>query len=109
MASGGSSRRQVIGYGVAVAAAIGGVAGLNDARRHAGGHAGRRRPVRQPAELPQPRMLRSVGRELSVRLTARPALVDLGAPRQVATFSYDGVLPGHTWEVRPGDTLRVHL
>lgn len=108
MSGGGSSRRHILGYGVAVAAAIGGVAGLNDARRRADSHAGRHPVPRQP-ELPQPRLLRSEGRELSVRLTARPAVVGIGAARPVTTVTYDGVLPGHTWEVRPGDTLRVHL
>ena len=61
------------------------------------------------APLPQPRVIRSEGGVLDVTLTAKPAMVDLGAPRLVSTYTWDGVVPGHTWEVRPGDTMRVHL
>jgi FtsP/CotA-like multicopper oxidase with cupredoxin domain len=33
----------------------------------------------------------------------------MGAPAPVSTYTFDHVVPGHTWEVRPGDTLSVDL
>ena len=54
-------------------------------------------------------MLSSEGGELRVALTARRGIVDLGAPRLVRTYTYNNTVPGYTWEVRGGDTLRVHL
>jgi len=50
-----------------------------------------------------------VGGELALTLRAVPAVVDLRAPSPVTTLTYDGVVPGHTWEVNPGDTLRLLL
>ncbi len=66
-------------------------------------------PARSPVELPQPRVLKSAGGELAVTLTATPATVDMGAPLPVQTYTFDNVVPGHTWEINPGDTLRVAL
>ncbi|MGH7922808.1 MAG: multicopper oxidase family protein, partial [Candidatus Dormibacteraceae bacterium] len=42
-------------------------------------------------------------------LTARPGTVDMRAPRAVRTYTYDNIVPGYTWEIRPGDTLKVDL
>jgi FtsP/CotA-like multicopper oxidase with cupredoxin domain len=67
------------------------------------------RPGGRPPEFPAPRVLSAADGELRVTLTARTALVDLGAPQLVRTYAYDGAVPGRTWEVRGGDTLRVHL
>jgi FtsP/CotA-like multicopper oxidase with cupredoxin domain len=66
-------------------------------------------PGGRPPEFPAPRVLSAADGELRVTLTARTALVDLGAPQLVRTYAYDGAVPGRTWEVRGGDTLRVHL
>jgi FtsP/CotA-like multicopper oxidase with cupredoxin domain len=33
----------------------------------------------------------------------------MGAIQPVRTYTYDGVVPGHTWELRGGDTLRIDL
>ncbi len=33
----------------------------------------------------------------------------MGAPELVKTYTWNKVVPGYTWEVLPGDTLRVHL
>jgi FtsP/CotA-like multicopper oxidase with cupredoxin domain len=54
-------------------------------------------------------VLKSAHGELAVTLTARPGVVHMGAPRPVKTYTYDNVVPGYTWEVNPGDTLKVDL
>ena len=33
----------------------------------------------------------------------------MGAPKPVRTYTYDGVVPGYTWELRGGDVLTVDL
>src|SRR3984957_15027016 len=130
------SRRQAIGYGAAAAGALAGsldTAQRAQAARALGDWLGPRRPIelpppagparraqaagalgdglarRRPIELPQPRVLRSSHHELNVRLTTRPGVVDVGAPRLVRTYTYDGVVPSYTWDIDPGDTIRVHL
>jgi FtsP/CotA-like multicopper oxidase with cupredoxin domain len=62
-----------------------------------------------PVGLPQPKVLKSANGELAVTLTARPGVVDMGASQPATTYTYDDVIPGHTWEIDPGDTLRVEL
>src|SRR5882724_9710376 len=108
------SRRQMFGFG---ASAV--VAGTAAGVMHRTGDLGTagpgripgripRRPARPPMPgLPAPRVLRSRDGELSVRLTAQRGVVDMNAPRLVQTYTFDRVVPGHTWEIRPGDTLRV--
>jgi FtsP/CotA-like multicopper oxidase with cupredoxin domain len=100
------SRRQAIGLGVGAAAA-GALAGPVLARGTQEAAAAAASRIGQ--ELPQPRVLRSAHGELAVQLTTRPGLVDMGAPRLVRTWTYNGAVPGYTWDVRPGDTIRVHL
>ncbi len=53
-------------------------------------------------ELPQPRVLKSRGHELSVKLTCTPATVDMGAPVPVKTYTYNGVVPD-----TPGNSIPV--
>ncbi len=65
--------------------------------------------ARRPRALPQPAVLRSSRGVLGVRLTAVPAVVDMGAPRLVRTYTWNKVVPGPTWEIQAGDTLKVHL
>ena len=62
-----------------------------------------------PGELRQPAVLKSDGDALALTLTAMPGVVDIGAAKPVTTFTYDNMLPGSTWELRPGQTLRVDL
>jgi FtsP/CotA-like multicopper oxidase with cupredoxin domain len=98
------SRRQAISYGLGAAAARA-LAGRDRLLRGSG-----RGPRTQPAPgLPQPVALRSRDGELVVRLTGRPGVVAMNAPKPVTTYTFDGTVPGHTWEIRPGDTLRVRL
>src|SRR5580698_1174179 len=98
---GGVNRRAVLSYslGIGAAAAAGIMRKGDDARARAAAA----RPFHAP------RVLRSSGGLLDVALTARPALVDVGARRPADTYTYNGLLPGRTWEVRGGDTLRVRL
>jgi FtsP/CotA-like multicopper oxidase with cupredoxin domain len=109
MAGSPISRRTVLGYGAGIAGAT--YAGLAAKQRNELAHrAGPAGPVTpRPAGFPAPRVLSSAGGELRVALTARRGIVDLGAPRLVRTYTYDNVVPGYTWEVRGGDTLKVHL
>ncbi|HMH91544.1 MAG TPA: multicopper oxidase domain-containing protein [Streptosporangiaceae bacterium] len=113
MAGGPISRRAVLSYGAGIAGAT--YAGLAAKQQselaHPTGPAGPApRPVPpRPAEFPTPRVLSSAGGELRVALTARRGIVDLGAPRLVRTYTFNNAVPGCTWEVRGGDTLRVHL
>jgi FtsP/CotA-like multicopper oxidase with cupredoxin domain len=63
----------------------------------------------QATELTQPRVLKSSDGILATTLTAMPAVVDMGASHLVTTYTFDGVVPGHTWDVQPGDVLRFDL
>jgi FtsP/CotA-like multicopper oxidase with cupredoxin domain len=65
-------------------------------------------PDTQPA-LPQPKVLKSTDGQLALTLTAMPGTVDMGAPVPVRTLTYDGVVPGYTWELDAGDRLTVDL
>jgi FtsP/CotA-like multicopper oxidase with cupredoxin domain len=113
MAGSPISRRMVLSYSAGIAAAT--YAGLATKQRNelarAGGPADPApRPVTtRPAGFPEPRVLSSADGELRVALTARRGIVDLGAPRLVRTYTYNNAVPGYTWEVRGGDTLKVHL
>jgi FtsP/CotA-like multicopper oxidase with cupredoxin domain len=112
--AGSPSRRAVLGYSVGIAGAA--YAGLAAKQRtELARPPGTPRPVTsrpvtsRPAEFPAPRVLSSANGELRVALTARRGIVDMGAPRLVRTYTYNNVVPGYTWEVRGGDTLKVHL
>ncbi|MBV9358274.1 MAG: multicopper oxidase domain-containing protein, partial [Chloroflexi bacterium] len=59
--------------------------------------------------MPQPKVLKSTDGVLALTLTAVPATVDMGAPALVRTLTYDGVVPGYTWELDAGDRLTVDL
>lgn len=62
-----------------------------------------------PVELPQPEVLKSANGRLELILRAAPATVDMGAAQPVTTYTFDRIVPGKTWEVQPGDTLKVEL
>ena len=80
------------------AGVLGGGIGL-DAARARGLARGARRAL--DPELPQPRVLSSVDGELSLRLTGIPGVVDMNAPKPVRTYTFDGLVPGYTWEIGP--------
>jgi FtsP/CotA-like multicopper oxidase with cupredoxin domain len=106
------SRRQAITYGFGAVTA-GSLAGLRPGSaagpdRLLHGSAGRPRAP-QERGLRQPIAISSRDGELAVRLTGRAGVVQMNAPKLVKTYTFDGIVPGYTWEVRPGDTLKVHL
>jgi FtsP/CotA-like multicopper oxidase with cupredoxin domain len=99
-----SSRRQILQFGVAAATAA-----LVPPTLRACSDDASNPHSRRSVKLPQPWVLRSQDKVLEVTLTAMQAIVDMGAPQLVETYTYDGVVPGHTWEINPGDTLLVNL
>ena len=101
-----ASRRTVL-WDATKLAAGGALAALVGGR--SGGRATRGLAAPAPVELPRPQVLRSANGELAVTLTAMPGVVDVGAPRPVTTYTYDNVVPGYTWEINPGDILKVQL
>jgi len=66
-------------------------------------------PLRSASDLQQPRVISSHEGVFRETLRAVPGLVDMGAAQPVSTYTYNGVVPGHTWEVRPGDTMQIEL
>jgi FtsP/CotA-like multicopper oxidase with cupredoxin domain len=58
-----------------------------------------------PIDLPQPQAVRSADGILRTTLRAVPAEVDMRAAEPVRTWTYDGLVPGRTWELAPGETL----
>lgn len=63
----------------------------------------------KPQELTQPEIVRSANGVFTETLRAKPAVVDIGAARPVTTFTYNGIIPGRTWEVSPGDVMSFQL
>jgi FtsP/CotA-like multicopper oxidase with cupredoxin domain len=99
------TRRRVIRYGAGAAAAL--VTPELLRAPWATGSAGA--AARAHHELRHPTILRSRHGKLAVKLICRPGVVDMGAPQPVKTYTYDGIVPGYTWELRGGDVLRVDL
>jgi len=103
------SRRDVMRYGAAAGAGLALPAVLD-----ACGSSGPTPPEKVHNKaivegFPEPEMVTSNRGELSVKLTAKPAMVDMGAEKLVSTYTYDGIVPGKTWELYPGDVLKVDL
>src|SRR5918998_489255 len=99
------SRREALRLGLATTAAgvlPAALTGCSPAAAHPPGD-------RRPGGFRQPPVHRSRRQVLDVTLTAVPGVVDIGAARPVTTHTYDGGLPGATWEIDPGDTLRIDL
>ena len=46
---------------------------------------------------------------LTTRLNARADVLGIGVERDITTVTYDGRIPGSTWDFRPGDRLKVEL
>ena len=101
------SRRRVIKYGLGAATAMA-VPELLESGwpRLAPAAAARATTVR---ELRSPRALRSHHGKLKLKLVCTPATVDMHAAKPVRTWTYDGIVPGYTWELRGGDVLAVDL
>ena len=106
MADGGRgfTRRQAIG--VAIAGTIGAfaiptvLASCSTAPRAA---------LASGLELANPPVRRAANGRLTGPLTATVADVDVGIGAMVRTYTYDGALPGATWEVLPGETIAFEL
>ena len=111
------TRRKALGLGIHATGAATLLAGVATAQRRsqaASGAAASTDPAATPIaltpELTPPQVLQSENGELSITTTARQASVNLvGVPQPVTTYTFDGAIPAHTWEVLPGDTLRVNL
>ncbi|HEX4434987.1 MAG TPA: multicopper oxidase domain-containing protein [Acidimicrobiales bacterium] len=99
------SRRQLLGLGLGTAAA--GAAGWSTPSAAAGRKASPSRT--RLVELPQPVVRSSVGNVLSVPLEAKRGVVNMRAPQMVHTYTFDGIVPGYTWELAAGDQLQVDL
>ncbi|WP_448062289.1 multicopper oxidase family protein [Cellulomonas hominis] len=59
-------------------------------------------------ELLEPEVLRSQDGVLRVDLVAEARVTEV-AGRRAQVLTYNGTLPGQTWQVRPGDRLEVRL
>ncbi|MGB0114504.1 MAG: multicopper oxidase domain-containing protein [Ilumatobacteraceae bacterium] len=62
-----------------------------------------------PVEFRQPEVMTSQNGELAIQLRCTPADVEIAGAGVVSTWAYNGMVPAQTWELRPGDTLRVDL
>ncbi|GAA5228715.1 multicopper oxidase family protein [Paeniglutamicibacter antarcticus] len=96
------TRRQLLAAGAAGAAAvvIGGTGLWWTTNKLRGYSSGER--------LIEPQVLSSSERLLDIRLTAAPAQIQVGG-RRASVQAFNNSLPGPTWRVRPGDTIRVAL
>lgn len=96
------TRRQLLGLGLvgAGAAATGGV-GLW--WNTAGGPA-----YTADGDLVEPRVLTSRNGVLELELSAAPARFAIGG-RDASVLAFNGSLPGPTWRVRGGDSIRVRM
>ena len=108
------SRRQALRYGLGAGAALAlpsvlGACSDDGSKPSGGGNRNSKGNGGAAKDLPYPRVLSSHDGVLALTLTATPAVVDIGAPKMASTWTYDLVVPGHTWEIRGGDTLKVDL
>lgn len=116
----GVSRRAVVGRAAVLAGALVGGPASGDAHEGHGStpaatpDASTATPLAAGAAvarmaLPVPEVIASVDGVLATTLRPAVSHVDMGAPQLVTTYAYNGVVPGPTWEIRPGDTLRIDL
>jgi FtsP/CotA-like multicopper oxidase with cupredoxin domain len=103
------TRRRAIGCGVGAATTLVTPELLQALFATGSDRAAVARSVATRRALRQPVVLRSHHGGLRVKLTCRPAVVEMGAPKPVRTYTYDGIVPGYTWELKGGDLLRVDL
>lgn len=99
------TRRQAIGLGV-----IGALGAFAVPTLLASCATGPRAVVQSGLELVNPPVRRagSDGR-LTGPLVAKVGEVDVGIGAMVRTYTYDGALPGATWEIQPGQTIAFEL
>ena len=107
----GFTRRRAITYGVGATTAVMAPGLLETVwpQRVNRAQAAIAATVSRHRELRHPRVLRSRHRRLHVQLTCRPGVVHMGAPKPVRTYTYDGVVPGYTWELRGRRRAAVDL
>jgi FtsP/CotA-like multicopper oxidase with cupredoxin domain len=81
-----------------------------DMQGHAAARSGGipRAPYQKGAPLIEPEVRRSVNGELRTTLQVRYAYKDIGGYR-LSLRTYEGMIPGPTLRVRPGDVLRIRL
>jgi FtsP/CotA-like multicopper oxidase with cupredoxin domain len=81
----------------------------HESHTEANGAAGLLQPAKwESAELVEPEVRRSVDGELATELRVHYAYADIGGYR-LSLRSYEGVIPGPTLRVQPGDVLSVNL
>ncbi|MBO9578103.1 MAG: multicopper oxidase domain-containing protein [Microbacteriaceae bacterium] len=104
-AGGGAfSRRQAIGIGIL------GALGAFAIPMVLSSCSARRAVLPAGLELTNPPVRRAgADGRLTGPLVAKIAEVDLGIGAMVRTYTFDGALPGATWDVRPGETIAVEL
>jgi len=99
------TRRQAIGLGI-----IGAIGAFAVPVVLSSCASGPRAVLSPGMELVNPPVRRAGGDgRLTGPLVAKVAEVDVGIGAMVRTYTYDGVLPGATWEVLPGQTIAFEL
>ena len=102
------TRRRMLQYGLGAAGAAV-VPDLAQALWPGGGSSIALADTETQHELRQPHVLRSHHGRLKLKLICVPGVVHMGAPKPVRTYTYNGVVPGYTWELKAGDELLVDL
>lgn len=104
MTGSGPTRRQPLGMGVFGTVAVLGISTsltscTSPASTGQAGQAG--------GAFRNPTVKTSEGGRLTGTITAKHTSIDIGIGHDYSTYTYDGTIPGATWEVRPGDTIAV--
>ncbi len=60
-------------------------------------------------ELTNPPLRTASGGKIGGEMVTRVGDVDLGIGRMVRTYTYDGAMPAPTWDLKPGETIAVHI
>ena len=104
----GFTRRRVLRYGLGAAGAAV-LPEVAQALWPGGGSSAALAATGQRHELRQPQVLKSHNGRLKLKLVCVPGVVHMGAPKPVRTYTYNGIVPGYTWELKAGDELFVDL
>jgi FtsP/CotA-like multicopper oxidase with cupredoxin domain len=106
-AQGGLTRRSLMARGGAAAVLLGGAgAGASQLLQRPSSALGYGSPG---ARLRNPSVVRSGKGRLDAKLVCTTSRVDMGASRPVWTYTYNHLVPGPTWIVRPGDVMHVRV
>ncbi|MGC4190904.1 MAG: multicopper oxidase domain-containing protein [Thermomicrobiales bacterium] len=119
MDASGMTRREVLGRAAAIAA-LPTIAAPAAGSAHDGHEAtpaptsgvslgGAVAPGESTQALPYPEVIASEGGVLTAILRPAPATIEMGAPQPVKTWAYNGMVPGPTWEIKPGDVLKFDV